>query len=258
MSRTKFEFDDLPPNSRSLIIATLGLEIASSNCKNIFDLARKRHQTVDEVWRSICRKTAQPICTIPGRVLETEYNSAPNNATATAVPSRASAAPADSAKAVAVKAASAKAGASKPLAANAGAPAPPATSASVASASRARSTQNWRAALAVGLVTGTLLGVGIAILGHHVPAVADRRRAADRSHSRRRRQVRGDQVRLRSEQRSGVPGHDPAYGLDQQDVLEAITRRQRHCWKAGRRRRTSSLLARDCDHAITLDRERET
>ena len=165
MSRTKFEFDDLPANSRSLIIATLGLEIASTNCKNIFDLARKRHQTVEEVWRSICRKTAQPVCPIPHRVLETEYNATPNNATATAAPSRASAAPVESAKPVPAKAASAKAGASKPLAANAGAPAPPATSASVASASRARSTQNWRAALAVGLITGTILGVGIAILG---------------------------------------------------------------------------------------------
>src|SRR5262249_7736062 len=118
MSRTKFEFDDLPANSRSLIIATLGLEIASTNCKNILVLALQLNQTLTEVWLSISPKTAHPVCPIPLRVLEPEYNPPPNNATGTAPPSGASGARPEPPKPVPAKAASAKAGASKPLGAS--------------------------------------------------------------------------------------------------------------------------------------------
>lgn len=59
------EFDSLPQQSRSLILATLGLEIASSNCRSVFELARKRHQSVADVWRDVCRKTGQPVCKMP-------------------------------------------------------------------------------------------------------------------------------------------------------------------------------------------------
>jgi hypothetical protein len=59
------EFDSLPQTSRSLMLATLALELASADCRNVFELARKRHQSVPDVWRDICRKTGQPRCTIP-------------------------------------------------------------------------------------------------------------------------------------------------------------------------------------------------
>src|SRR5262245_32441621 len=67
------EFDRLPAKSRALILATLGLEIASKNCTSIFDLARRRNQTMDELWRDICRKTAQPHCSMPRDVLSSRY-----------------------------------------------------------------------------------------------------------------------------------------------------------------------------------------
>ena len=70
---TMVEFDNLPQNSRLLILATLELEIASEDCKNIFDLARKRYQTIDQVWRDVCKKTSLPRCTIPPRVTGTDY-----------------------------------------------------------------------------------------------------------------------------------------------------------------------------------------
>ena len=67
------EFDSLPQNSRLLILATLELEIASENCKSIFDLARKRFQTIDQVWRDVCKKTSLPRCTMPPRVMGNDY-----------------------------------------------------------------------------------------------------------------------------------------------------------------------------------------
>src|SRR5689334_4318505 len=67
------EFESLPPKSRSLILATLGLEIASADCASIFELARKRYQTVSDVWRDVCKKTGQPRCTMPSRVLGVDY-----------------------------------------------------------------------------------------------------------------------------------------------------------------------------------------
>ncbi len=66
-------FDDLPHPARSLLLATLNLEIVSADCANIFDLARKRNQSVSEVWRDICRKYGQSRCLIPPQLLETRY-----------------------------------------------------------------------------------------------------------------------------------------------------------------------------------------
>ncbi len=68
------EFNSLPQTTRSLILATLGLEIASANCTSIFDLARKRNQSVSDVWRDVCRKIGQPRCTMPQRVVRSEYS----------------------------------------------------------------------------------------------------------------------------------------------------------------------------------------
>jgi hypothetical protein len=70
------EFEQLPPKSRSLILATLALDIASRNCRSIFDLALRRNQSVHDVWRDICRKTSQPRCTMPRPLLESQYSRA--------------------------------------------------------------------------------------------------------------------------------------------------------------------------------------
>jgi hypothetical protein len=67
------EFDSLPQNSRLLILATLELEVASENCKSIYDLARKRHQTAHDVWRDVCKKTSLPRCTMPPRVTGNDF-----------------------------------------------------------------------------------------------------------------------------------------------------------------------------------------
>ncbi len=90
--RTMVEFDQLPPTSRSLILATLALDIASINCRNIFELALRRHQTVQEVWRDVCRRTAQPRCTMPPSLLESRYTATAARPTkaATAAPAAAS------------------------------------------------------------------------------------------------------------------------------------------------------------------------
>ena len=63
------EFDDLPHASRTLLLATLELEIAQARCTNILDLAHKREVPIQEIWRDICRKTAQPRCTVPAPVM---------------------------------------------------------------------------------------------------------------------------------------------------------------------------------------------
>src|SRR5215218_1680372 len=72
------EFDSLPHNSRLLILATLELEIASEDCRNIFDLARKRHQNIHDVWRDVCKKTALPRCNVPPQVMGTDFTGGAN------------------------------------------------------------------------------------------------------------------------------------------------------------------------------------
>ena len=64
-------FDDLSHTKRTLILATLQLEIAEANCTNILDLARKRNQDIHDLWRELCKKTGQPHCTVPAPVLAT-------------------------------------------------------------------------------------------------------------------------------------------------------------------------------------------
>jgi hypothetical protein len=66
---TMVEFDSLPATSRSLILTKLALEIVSKNCKNILQLARKRNQSVHEVWRDVCRQAGQPLCEMPQHVM---------------------------------------------------------------------------------------------------------------------------------------------------------------------------------------------
>jgi hypothetical protein len=63
------EFDDLADNVQRLLYAKLSLAIVSENCVNIVDLAKKRRQDVDDVWRDVCRTAGQPVCTIPATVM---------------------------------------------------------------------------------------------------------------------------------------------------------------------------------------------
>jgi hypothetical protein len=63
------KFEDLPKANQALILATLGLEIATAHCMNIVDLARKRNQTASTIWRDVCKRTGQPHCTMPPRVV---------------------------------------------------------------------------------------------------------------------------------------------------------------------------------------------
>lgn len=67
------QFDSLSATSRSLILTKLALEIVSKNCKSIPQLARKRNQSVQEVWRDVCRKAGQPLCEIPQHVMAPSF-----------------------------------------------------------------------------------------------------------------------------------------------------------------------------------------
>jgi hypothetical protein len=59
------EFDQLAPNARSLLFATLAMEMAEENCVDIRHLAAKRKQTIDEAWRDVCKRAEQPHCKVP-------------------------------------------------------------------------------------------------------------------------------------------------------------------------------------------------
>ena len=62
-------FDDLPRTNRTLLLATLELEIAEAKCTNILQLAHKRNLPIQDIWRDICRRTGQPRCTVPSPVM---------------------------------------------------------------------------------------------------------------------------------------------------------------------------------------------
>jgi hypothetical protein len=63
-------FESLPTNVQALVLAKLGWEIALEGCANLPNLANKRRQEVAMVWRDICRKSGQGICTIPAEALK--------------------------------------------------------------------------------------------------------------------------------------------------------------------------------------------
>ena len=66
--RTMIQFEDLPRTNRTLLLATLVLELNEAKCTNILQLAHKRNLPVEEIWREICRRTGQPRCTMPAQV----------------------------------------------------------------------------------------------------------------------------------------------------------------------------------------------
>jgi hypothetical protein len=63
------QFEDLPRTNRTLLLATLELEIAEAKCTNILELAHKRNLPIADIWRDICRRTGQPRCTVPAPVM---------------------------------------------------------------------------------------------------------------------------------------------------------------------------------------------
>lgn len=62
-------FEKLPENVRALILAKLAMEITAARAHSIHHLAKLQRSDVGVLWRTICRKAAQPACTIPAEVL---------------------------------------------------------------------------------------------------------------------------------------------------------------------------------------------
>ena len=63
-------FEDLPENQRALLLARLNLEMAAAKVPNIQHLARTLRGDLTGVWRNICRKAGQPVCSIPEKVMK--------------------------------------------------------------------------------------------------------------------------------------------------------------------------------------------
>jgi hypothetical protein len=59
------KFEELPANARALILAKLAMELSAHNTASIHRLAQTRKIELMSLWRSICRKANQPMCTIP-------------------------------------------------------------------------------------------------------------------------------------------------------------------------------------------------
>lgn len=65
------KFEDLPRNVQALILAKLAVEMNAARAHSIYHLAKMQKRDVPEVWRTICRKAAQPVCAIPIGALKT-------------------------------------------------------------------------------------------------------------------------------------------------------------------------------------------
>lgn len=59
------KFEDLPGNQQALMLAKLALEMSAQSASNIHHLAEAQKTDVMGVWRAVCRKAGQPLCTIP-------------------------------------------------------------------------------------------------------------------------------------------------------------------------------------------------
>jgi hypothetical protein len=62
-------FEELPGNVQALILAKLAMEMKAAKARSIYHLAKMQRAHVGDLWRTICRKAAQPVCTIPIGVL---------------------------------------------------------------------------------------------------------------------------------------------------------------------------------------------
>lgn len=65
MAGVMIKFEDLPANARALILAKFAMELKARNTAKINRLAATPQIDVTRLWRSICRKAKQPVCTIP-------------------------------------------------------------------------------------------------------------------------------------------------------------------------------------------------
>lgn len=59
------KFEELPANARALLLAKLAVALRARNSVSIYDLAETQLIDVMSLWRGICRKAKQPVCTIP-------------------------------------------------------------------------------------------------------------------------------------------------------------------------------------------------
>lgn len=59
------KFENLPANARALILAKFAMELRTRNTAKINRPAQTPQIDVTGLWRSICRKARQPVCTIP-------------------------------------------------------------------------------------------------------------------------------------------------------------------------------------------------
>jgi hypothetical protein len=62
------KFEDLPSNTQALILAKLASELHEQKSLTIHHLAKLQRTDLMGIWRYICRKANQPVCTIPDRV----------------------------------------------------------------------------------------------------------------------------------------------------------------------------------------------
>lgn len=69
MAGTIIKFEELPANARALLLAKLAVALRARNSATIYDLAETRLIDVMSLWRRICRKAKQPVCTIPADVV---------------------------------------------------------------------------------------------------------------------------------------------------------------------------------------------
>jgi hypothetical protein len=65
MAGVMIKFEDLPANARALILAKFAMELRARNTASAHRIARTPQIDVMSLWRSICRKARQPVCTIP-------------------------------------------------------------------------------------------------------------------------------------------------------------------------------------------------
>lgn len=64
------KFEELPENVRALILAKLAAELAAHKSSNLHQLARLQRADASHVWRDICRKAGQPVCTMPAEATQ--------------------------------------------------------------------------------------------------------------------------------------------------------------------------------------------
>ena len=72
MAGTVIKFEQLPANARALLLAKLAVALRARNSTSIRDLAETQLIDVMSLWRSICRKARQPVCTIPADAIGPE------------------------------------------------------------------------------------------------------------------------------------------------------------------------------------------